>query len=135
MSIHVIEHKIDEKIKLTIEESTSKKFNIYDNNLVEKEWVITELKKTNYYYKLTLSSLIFSVILFLFFLFLKSLGIIFSSNNDSSKLILLFSILGVSSIVHHFRFKKEKLNQVIYLLNLKNELEEFEYQINLKVKS
>ena len=119
MSIHVIEHKIDEKIKLTIEESTSKKFNIYDNNLVEKDWVITELKKTNYYYKLTLSSLIFSVILFLFFLILKSLGIIFTSNNDSSKLILLFSILGVSSIVHHFRFKKEKLNQVIYLLPIK----------------
>ena len=45
------------------------------------------LKKTNYYYKLTLSSLIFSVILFLFFLILKSLGIIFSSNNDLEKLI------------------------------------------------
>jgi hypothetical protein len=126
MSIHVIEHKIDEKIKLTIEESTSKKFNIYDGNLVEKEWVITELKKTNYYYKFTLSSLILSVLLFLIFLILKSSGIIFSSNNDLSKLILLFSILCVSSIVHHYRFKKEKLNQVIYLLNLKNELEELE---------
>ncbi len=126
MSIHVIENKINEKIKLTIEESTSKKFNIYDGNLVEKEWVITELKKTNYYYKFTLSSLIVSVLLFLIFLILKSLGIIFSSNNDLSKLILLFSILCVSSIVHHYRFKKEKLNQVIYLLNLKNELEELE---------
>jgi len=126
MVIHVIEHKIDEKIKLTIEESTSKKFNIYDSNLVEKEWVISELKKTNYYYKFTLSCLITSLILFLFFLTLKSLGIIFTTNNDLSKLILLFSILGLSSIVHHLRLKKEKLNQVIYLLNLKNELEEIE---------
>ena len=126
MVIHVIEHKIDEKIKLTIEESTSKKFNIYDSNLVEKEWVISELKKTNYYYKFTLSCLITSLILFLFFLTLKSLGIIFTTNNDLIKLILLFSILGVSIIVHHLRLKKEKLNQVIYLLNLKNELEEIE---------
>jgi len=126
MVIHVIEHKIDEKIKLTIEESTSKKFNIYDSNLVEKEWVISELKKTNYYYKFTLSCLITSLILFLFFLILKSSGIIFTTNNVLSKLIILFSILGVSSIVHHFRLKKEKLNQVIYLLNLKNELEEIE---------
>ena len=48
------------------------------------------------------------------------------SNNDSSKFILLFSTLGVSSTVHHFRLKKEKLNQVIYLLNLKTELEDLE---------
>jgi hypothetical protein len=121
--MHGIENKIDEKIKLTIEESTSKKFNIYDRNLVEKEWVMTELKKANFYYKLALSFILVSMILFYLVLILKLSGFNFTSNNDSSKFILTFSILGVCSIVHHFRLKKEKLNQVIYLINLKNELE------------
>ena len=123
MGIHVIENKIDEKIKLTIEESTSKRFNIYDRNLVEREWVMRELKKANFYYKLALSFIILSVILVYLVLILKLSGFNFTSNNDSSKFILTFSILGVCSIVHHFRLKKEKLNQVIYLINLKNELE------------
>jgi hypothetical protein len=63
--------------------------------------------------------------MFLFFLFfiLKSIGMIATSTHDSSKLVLLLSTLAVSGTVHYFGLKKEKLSHVIYLFNLKNDLE------------
>lgn len=127
METKVLEESIDNKVSSIIDPLTKNVFSFKKNTLSEREWVTKELKKVNIYYKfLFVISLITIGALFIVSI-LNSFEIKTILNNKVSIASILGIIAGISG-TFQYKIIREKLNTVLYLLDLKSDIKNIKKQ-------
>ena len=114
--------RIDEKISGLIAESLGDKFVATGNKLMDRNRLVEEVRKTEQCFKYLYGFSASAVAIISIVSLLRFFGV-FPTAGEGNTLILLFGVVGVVAASYQYKVKLEKLKTVVYLLDLKVEME------------
>jgi hypothetical protein len=125
MELTNIKDTIETKIKTLIAELNSSKFSIETTNFQEVDAFNKDLKKTILNYKITFGISIAVISTVVIISLLRYFGIIPVSEKNMP-ITSALSFIGIVAASFHYKLRKNKLQMIIYLLNLRIDLEKLE---------
>jgi hypothetical protein len=121
MENKTLELKLDEKINAIILNTKKGNYSQKQYNVSNDEYITSELKKINLYYKLTFGMAVIAVSTIFTINILRLLEIMPPSQSTNSGTALL-SIVGFLSVAFQYKMKRESLKTASFLMGLKKEL-------------